>query len=99
MGAGRPKGAVSAKTRALELLLFEHKYNPAVELLKLLPQLDERDQARVHMELMGYLYPKRKEQVDEPKQPATPEERFQAAKEIVSAISKEFPQLLPTKNE
>lgn len=97
-GSGRPKGYVSPRTRALELLLFEHKYNPVKELIALLPELEARDKAKVHMELMQYIYPKRKEQIDESTD-KTPEERFEAAKQIVEAISKEFPQLLPVKNE
>jgi hypothetical protein len=97
-GSGRPKGSVSPRTRALEILLLEHKYNPVNELIKLLPTLDARDQSRVHLELMQYIYPKRREQIDETEN-KTPEERFEAAKQIVEAISKEFPQLLPVKNE
>jgi len=95
-GPGRPKGYTSPRTKALEIIMMEHGYNPVKELLKLLPTLDERDAAKVHLELMQYIYPKRKEQTDQDLSHLPPEE--QAAK-VLEDIKERYPQLMQSKNE
>ena len=96
IGSGKQKGYVSAKTKALELLLEEHRYNPVNELLKLIPELDARDAAKVHLELMQYIYPKRKDQPTEDALDVTPEK---SAVEALEYIKENFPQLLKASNE
>ncbi len=95
-GSGRRKGQVSPRTKALEILLLEHQYNPVKELLKLLPKLDERDAAKVHLELMQYIYPKRRDNGPEDSADTTPE---RAAEEAIEHIRKNFPQLLKAADE
>lgn len=95
-GSGRQKGQVSPRTKALEILLLEHQYNPVKELLKLIPQLDPRDASKVHLELMQYIYPKRKENSVEEGLDVTPE---RAAAEALEHIKENFPELLNPANE
>lgn len=95
-GSGRQKGQVSPRTKALEILLLEYNYNPVKELLKLIPTLDERDAAKVHLELMQYIYPKRRDNGPEDYVDTTPE---RAAEEALEHIKENFPQLLKAANE
>lgn len=66
---GRPKGGKNKSTRAvvqrnieksdkLIEVLKELNYDPARAVWALLPELEPRDQATVHLKLMEYIYPK-----------------------------------------
>lgn len=58
--AGRKKGTPNKSTLALCSILSELKLDPVRALNELLPQLEPKDQASVHMKLMEYIYPKRR---------------------------------------
>lgn len=100
--AGRKKGTPNVKTLMLEKIFELNGYSPSEELLKLLPSLDEKDQAKVHLELMQYLYPKRKELPDlseEDTFDVTPENEFDVAAETLEYIESKYPQLIQAKVE
>lgn len=58
--AGRKKGTPNKKTLKLIEIMDELKYDPARALIELLPELDPKDKAFVHVKLMEYKYPKRR---------------------------------------
>lgn len=57
---GRQKGTPNKKTVALTDLLEKISCDPAAKLASLLPKLKPDMQAKVLLELMEYIYPKRK---------------------------------------
>ena len=57
---GRQKGTPNKKTVALLEMWDELKYDPAHALNVLLPELEPKQQADIHLKLMEYKYPKRK---------------------------------------
>lgn len=57
---GRVKGTPNKRTEALEAIFAKYQVNPAEELLKVLPTLDDKLRVEVLLNLMQYLYPKRK---------------------------------------
>lgn len=93
---GNKKGQVSVKTLVLREIFQEHKYDPVKSLIELLPELEVRDQARVHMELAQYIYPKMKEPPADDTLDVTPEN---SAAEALEYIKENFPQLLATSDE
>jgi hypothetical protein len=58
--AGRPKGSPNRSSLLLTEILNGYGLNVPEQLVKLLPELEPRDQARVLLDLMEYIYPKRK---------------------------------------
>jgi hypothetical protein len=95
---GKVKGQISPKTVLLQEIFEHNKYNPVESLLRLLPELDVRDQAKVHLDLMQYLFPKQKEPITEDHIDVTPENEFECAKETIKYLAEKFPELMP-KNE
>jgi hypothetical protein len=70
-GSGRKKGTPNKKTLDLAEKLRAEGLDPVLELIKLLPLLEPQQKANVLLDLMTYLYPKRKAmdlKVDEPAQ-------------------------------
>jgi len=60
-GAGRKKGSVNKKKLLrVEEVLLAADLSPVDELIKLLPQLQPKDAARVLLELQSYVEPKPK---------------------------------------
>jgi hypothetical protein len=59
-GAGRKKGTPNRKTQTLEQFFDDHGLFVPERIVLILPTLEGRDQAKVLLELMQYLYPKRK---------------------------------------
>lgn len=57
---GRAKGVANRKTQTLEQFLDASGMFVPERIMQLLPNLEDRDQAKVLLELMQYLYPKRK---------------------------------------
>ncbi len=57
---GRKKGTPNKETIDLQGALSLQGFDPLNKLLELLPQLSPEKQVGVLMELMGYLFPKRK---------------------------------------
>lgn len=58
--SGRKKGTLNKKTHLLEEILTAKGVNPVEEILKMIPSLEPKQQVDVHLELMSYLYPRRK---------------------------------------
>lgn len=58
--SGRKKGTPNRKTQLLEEILSAQGVSPVNEILKMLPALDPKQQVDVYLELLGYLFPKRK---------------------------------------
>src|SRR4051812_48532875 len=59
-GSGRKKGTANKKTLALEEALASHGIDPIGQLAAALPQLSPDRRAEVLLDLVSYLYPKRK---------------------------------------
>ena len=57
---GRQKGTPNKKTQALIDILDSLKFDPVRKIYELLPSLDEWQQTQVCLDLISYLYPKRK---------------------------------------
>jgi hypothetical protein len=57
---GRKKGTPNRRTGILAEELDHLDFHPAEHLVKLIPTLEPESQARALIELMGFLYPKRK---------------------------------------
>lgn len=57
---GRQLGTPNKKTLVLQEVLEAAGLNPAEKLCELLPQLQPREQAYVLMNLLGYIYPRRR---------------------------------------
>ena len=96
---GRVKGQISPKTILLQEIFEHNKYNPVESLLKLVPELDPRDAAKVHLELMQYIFPKVKEPIGDDSLDVTPENELEIANETLKAIYDKFPQLNSGKDE
>lgn len=58
--SGRKKGTPNKKTELLQQKLERHNYDPIDALVALIPELDPKSKAHVALELMQYVYPKRK---------------------------------------
>lgn len=58
--SGRKKGTPNRQTRLLDEILAAANVEPVKAIMELLPHLEPKQQVDVHLELMGYLYPKRK---------------------------------------
>lgn len=71
---GRIKGQITAKTRLLQEIFDKNAYNPVQSLLNLIPQLEPRDAAKVHLELMQYIFPKLREPIEEEEVDVTPDQ-------------------------
>jgi hypothetical protein len=93
---GVKKGQISPKTLLLKEIFEYHRYDPVRSLLQLLPELEVRDQSRVHLELMQYIFPKIKEPPPDETLDITPEA---LASEALEHIKENFPQLLKAKDE
>lgn len=93
---GVKKGQISPKTLLLKEIFEKHRYDPVQALILLLPELDPRDQSRVHLELMQYIFPKMKEPPPDDSVDVTPET---SAAEALDYIKENFPQLLKAKDE
>ena len=65
---GRKRGAPNRKTLVLQEALEAQGVDPVGRLCEILPQLSPKDQSHVLLELLGYLFPKRKAV-----EPVTPE--------------------------
>ncbi|MGZ3775201.1 MAG: hypothetical protein ACXVCY_15020 [Pseudobdellovibrionaceae bacterium] len=65
-GSGRKKGTPNKKSQSLSEILNAHDFNVPEKLIELLPQLSAERQADLLLDLMGYLYPKRKPMADNP---------------------------------
>lgn len=59
-GSGRKKGSANRKTQHLEDILNFAGFSVPEKIIELMPQLAPEKQADILMNLMGYLYPKRK---------------------------------------
>lgn len=59
-GAGRKKGTPNRKTQTLEQFLDQQGIFIPERIITLLPTLESRDQAKVLLELMQYIFPKRR---------------------------------------
>ena len=57
---GRQRGVPNKNSFALKELLESQKCEPVTELLKTLPELEAKERADVYLNLLQYLYPKRK---------------------------------------
>jgi hypothetical protein len=57
---GRLAGTPNKKTLMLQEVLESKGVNPAERLCELLPRLQPKEQSQVLLELLGYLYPRRK---------------------------------------
>lgn len=90
---GKKKGQLSPKTLLLQEMFERHTYNPVDSLLRLIPELEPRDAAKVHLELIQYLFPKIKEPIIDPVIDITPENELTLAKEAIQQILQKFPQL------
>lgn len=95
---GKVKGQLSPKTILLQEMFEHHRYNPVDSLLKLVPELEPRDAAKVHLELMQYIFPKMKEPIGDDHIDVTPENEIEYAKETIKYLAEKFPELMP-KNE
>jgi len=93
---GNKKGQISPKTILLQEIFEHNRYNPVQSLINLLPELDARDQAKVHLELMQYIFPKMKEPIPDESLDITPEA---LASEALEHIRENYPQLLKAKDE
>jgi hypothetical protein len=60
LGSGRRKGTVNKKTLALDEALASHGIDPIAQLAEALPQLSADRRVEALLDLMSYLYPKRK---------------------------------------
>lgn len=59
-GGGRKKGTPNKSTQNLQQFLDAKGEFIPEKIISLLPKLEPRDQIKVYLELMQYLYPKRK---------------------------------------
>lgn len=59
-GSGRKPGVPNRKTRELVEALEALGIEPVQKLVELLPALEPKEQANIHMDLISYIYPKRK---------------------------------------
>lgn len=57
---GRQKGTPNKSTQDLQELMNEAEFNPYLRLMAILPGLELPQQVKVCMDLMGYVYPRRK---------------------------------------
>jgi len=57
---GRRKGTPNSKTTNLNELLDKHNCSLPLRILELIPKLEPKDQAKIYLDLMAYVYPKRK---------------------------------------
>ena len=57
---GRQKGTPNKKTLILKDLLDKMSFDPAKKLVEMMPDLNYELKAKICLELMEYLYPKRK---------------------------------------
>lgn len=63
MGRGRPKGSLNKRTIFLESLkiediLIKHNVRPIEDLLKILPLLEPKDQAKIYLEMQSFIQAK-----------------------------------------
>lgn len=61
-GSGRKPGVRNhGVVPKIEQVLIDKRINPLLEILSLLPELEDRDQAEIWIKLLPYIYPKKKE--------------------------------------
>ncbi len=58
--AGRKPGTLNKKTMLLFETLETLRVDPVREIIDLLPALEPKDKVNVYLDLLGYIYPKRK---------------------------------------
>lgn len=59
-GSGRKKGTPNRRTQALQEIFEAHDFVIPEKIIEILPRLSIEKQAEILMDLMSYLYPKRK---------------------------------------
>lgn len=70
-GSGRKPGVRNhGVVPKIDQVLIDRKINPLLEILRLLPELEDREQADVWIKLLPYIYPKKKDVEAPPADPS-----------------------------